>query len=114
MNPEYTCEVTNPKNPDQQVEHTFDLTQCPFKTIPEDIDYSGNSFDFETPIGKNKIKFKLITGVEEKQLKKIYNKQRSLDTTLKYQQDFVILLLKWMEIISTETITAFFTKYVGS
>ena len=36
--PEYTCEVTNPKNPEQKVEHTFDLTQCPFKTILEDID----------------------------------------------------------------------------
>ena len=68
--PEYTCEVTNPKNPDQQVEHTFDLSQCPFKTISEDIDYSDNSFDFITPIGKTKIKFKLLTGVEEKQIEK--------------------------------------------
>ena len=46
--PEYTCEVTNPKNLEQKVEHTFDLTQCPFKTILDDIDYSGNSFDYET------------------------------------------------------------------
>jgi len=68
--PEYTAEVTNPKNPDQQVEHTFDLSQCPFKTISEDIDYSDNSFDFITPIGKTKIKFKLLTGVEEKQIEK--------------------------------------------
>ena len=68
--PEYTCEVTNPKNPDQQVEHTFDLSQCPFKTISEDIDYSDNSFDFITPIGKTKLKFKLLTGVEEKQIEK--------------------------------------------
>ena len=68
--PEYTCEVTNPKNPDQQVEHTFDLSQCPFKTISEDIDYSDNSFDFITPVAKTKIKFKLLTGVEEKQIEK--------------------------------------------
>ena len=68
--PEYTCEVTNPKNPDQQVEHTFDLSQCPFKNILEDIDYTDNSFDFITPIGKTKIKFKLLTGVEEKQIEK--------------------------------------------
>ena len=68
--PEYTCEVTNPKNPDQQIEHTFDLSQCPFKTISEDVDYSDNSFDFITPIGKTKIKFKLLTGVEEKQIEK--------------------------------------------
>ena len=68
--PEYTCEVANPKNPDQQVEHTFDLSQCPFKTISEDIDYSDNSFDFITPIAKTKLKFKLLTGVEEKQIEK--------------------------------------------
>ena len=68
--PDYTCEVTNPNNPEQKVEHTFDLTECPFKTISEDIDYSDNSFDFITPIGKTKIKFKLLTGVEEKQIEK--------------------------------------------
>lgn len=68
--PEYTAEVINPKNPDQQVEHTFDLSQCPFKTISEDIDYSDNSFDFITPIAKTKLKFKLLTGVEEKQIEK--------------------------------------------
>ena len=68
--PEYTVEVTNPNNQEQKVEHTFDLSQCPFKTISEDIDYSDNSFEFTTPIGKTKIKFKLLTGVEEKQIEK--------------------------------------------
>ena len=68
--PEYTCEVTNPNNPEQTIEHTFDLTQCPFKQAVDGVDYSGNSFDFETPIGKTKIKFKLLTGIEEKQIEK--------------------------------------------
>jgi len=68
--PEYTCEVTNPNNPEQKVEHTFDLTQCPFKQTVDGVDYSGNSFDYETPIGKTKIKFKLLTGIEEKQIEK--------------------------------------------
>ena len=68
--PEYTVEVTNPNNQEQKVEHTFDLSQCPFKTISEDIDYSDNSFDFITPVAKTKIKFKLLTGVEEKQIEK--------------------------------------------
>ena len=40
--PEYTCEVTNPNNPEQKVEHTFDLTQCPFKQTVDGVDYSGN------------------------------------------------------------------------
>ena len=63
--PEYTVEVVNPKNPEQKVEHTFDLSQCPFKESSEGVDYSGNSFDYTTEIGKNKIKFKLLTGREE-------------------------------------------------
>ena len=67
---EYTVEVANPNNPEQKIEHTFDLTQCPFNEVVEGVDYSGNSFDYETPIGKNKIKFKLLTGVEEKLIEK--------------------------------------------
>ena len=68
--PEYTCEVTNPNNPEQKIEHTFDLTQCPFKTISNDIDYSNNSFNFEMPSSKVKVKFKLLTGDDEKQIEK--------------------------------------------
>ena len=68
--PEYTAEVQNPNNLEQKVEHTFDLTECPFKETVDGVDYSDNSFDFETPIGKNKVKFKLLTGVEEKLIEK--------------------------------------------
>ena len=68
--PQYTATVTNPNNPEEREEHTFDLTSCPFKQLPEDVDYSGNSFDYTTEIGKNKIKFKLLTGVEEKLIDK--------------------------------------------
>ena len=68
--PQYTAVVTNPNNPEEREEHTFDLTSCPFKQLPEDVDYSGNSFDYTTEIGKNKIKFKLLTGVEEKLIDK--------------------------------------------
>ena len=48
--PEYTVEVTNPNDDGQKVEHTFDLTQCPFKETIDGVDYSGNSFDFEPSI----------------------------------------------------------------
>ena len=34
--PEYTAEVSNPNNLSQKVEHTFDLTKCPFKELPKD------------------------------------------------------------------------------
>ena len=68
--PEYTAEVTNPNNLEQKVEHTFDLTTCPFKALPDGVDYTDNSFDYTTDIGKNKIKFKLLTGKEEALIEK--------------------------------------------
>ena len=105
--PDYSCKVQNPKNPDQEIEHTFDLSTCPFKTIAEDIDYSDNSFDYTTPVGKNKIKFKLITGVEEKQIEK------ELEQTEKYGYNSAISTRLRYTIIEVdgdnkpETITAF-------
>ena len=36
--PEYTAEVTNPNNPEEKVKHTFDLSQCPFKELPKNVD----------------------------------------------------------------------------
>jgi len=68
--PEYTVEVTNPNDIEQKIQHTFDLTKCPFKELPKDVDYSDNSFDYTTEIGKNKIKFKLLTGKEEALIEK--------------------------------------------
>jgi len=68
--PEYTVEVTNPSDLNQTEEHSFDLSQCPFRELPDDVDYSNNSFEFTTPIGKNKLKFKLLTGADEKLIEK--------------------------------------------
>ena len=88
--PEYTCEVQHPKDPDQQVEHTFDLTTCPFKEPVEDVDYSNNSFEYETPVSKTKIKFRLITGKEEKLIEKDleqskkYGYNTEISTRLRY------------------------------
>jgi len=76
--PHYTCEVANPNNLEQKIEHTFDLTECPFKEAVDGVDYSNNSFDYETPVGKNKIKFKLLTGVEEKLIEKDLKKKKKV------------------------------------
>jgi hypothetical protein len=88
--PEYTAEVTNPKNQEETVNHTFDLSQCPFKELSKDVDYTDNSFNYTTDIGKNKIKFKLLTGVEEalieKELKQSakYGYSTDITTRLRY------------------------------
>ena len=65
--PEYTCEVTNP-NTDETITHTFNLAECPFKNLPEDI--TENKFETILPISKKKITFKLLTGRDETAIQK--------------------------------------------
>jgi len=61
---QYNCEIMNPDTGEKQ-QHTFDLTECQFKEIPEDVDYSKNEFDLTLPVTKTNITFKLLTGKEE-------------------------------------------------
>ena len=62
--PDYTVKVTSPTT-GELIEHTFDLSQCPFKELPEDVKYDTNSFEVSLPISKNKIKFKILSGRDE-------------------------------------------------
>jgi hypothetical protein len=66
---EYTTVIPNPRGGDE-ITHTFDLTNCPFRKLPENVDYSKNEFDFELPVTKQKIKFKILTGKEERAIDK--------------------------------------------
>jgi|TARA_X000001388_G_scaffold76886_1_gene75565 hypothetical protein len=63
--PEYTCEIEHPIT-GNIMEHTFNLADCPFKKIPKDV--KGNEFEIELPISKVKIKYKLLTGADEKSI----------------------------------------------
>jgi len=63
--PEYEVSVTNPDTT-EKFKHTFNLTECPFKELPKDVDYSQNLFEMELPISKKKVQFKLIDGKDEK------------------------------------------------
>ncbi len=49
--PEYTVELTN-QYTDEKFNHTFNLTDCPFKEVPVDVDYSTGIFELELPISK--------------------------------------------------------------
>jgi len=60
--PEYVCQVTNP-NTDEVIEHTFNLADCPFKKLDENI--TENKFEVELPISKKKVTFKLLNGKDE-------------------------------------------------
>ena len=105
--PEYTSEVQHPKDPDQQVEHTFDLTTCPFKEPVEDVDYSNNSFEYETPVSKTKIKFKLLTGKEEKLIDKDLNKSKKYGYNTEITTRLRYTIIEVDGDSKEETITAF-------
>ena len=80
--PIYEAQVTNPNTGDQ-MNVSFDLTDCPFKKVP---DISGNNFEFELPISKKKIQYQILTGKEEEQildeLKKIKKINKGTSPTL--------------------------------
>jgi len=65
--PEYLVEIQNPVT-GEKFEHNFNLADCPFKELPNDVDYSVNEFIMELPISKSNIKYKLLTGVDEKNI----------------------------------------------
>ena len=75
--PEYTCEITNP-NTGEKLTHTFNIADCPFTKLPKDID--GNNFEFELPVSKQKITFKLLTGKDERMIGEELDKIRKLGT----------------------------------
>ena len=62
---DYTCEVVNPTN-QEKLQHTFNLAECEFTEPKEGLDYSTGEFDLELPISKVNIKWKLLTGADEK------------------------------------------------
>ena len=87
--PEYPCEIQDPTT-GEKMTHTFNLSDCGFKELPKDVDYSENKFEYETIIQKKKIEFKFLTGKEEravdkdlKGLKKL-GQERELSTRYKH------------------------------
>ena len=65
--PEYECKIPNPEG-GLDIEHTFNLADCPFKKLPKDV--TENNFEVELPISKKKVTFKILNGAEEDQIMK--------------------------------------------
>ena len=61
--PEYECEVVIPQS-GEKVHRSFDLTDCPFKKIPDEI--TENNFSITLPACNKEINFRILTGKEEK------------------------------------------------
>ena len=49
--PEYKVQVTNPNTGETQV-CTFNLADCPFRKLPEDMNLEKNAFDIVLPVSK--------------------------------------------------------------
>ena len=78
--PEYICTITNPET-QEKMQHTFNLANCPFKKLPDNA--VENNFEFELPVSKNKVTFRILTGKEEKQL------ENELKSSKKLGQDLI-------------------------
>ena len=61
--PEYSAEITDP-NTGEKNTFEFNLADCPFKKLPEKHD--GDTFKLKLPVSKKTIKYKLLTGKDEK------------------------------------------------
>mgnify|MGYP003127924095 FL=1 len=75
--PEYKCEIEHPETKEKS-QHTFNLADCPFRYVDESI--TENSFEIELPISKNKIKFSILTGIDEKLIKKDLDASKKIGT----------------------------------
>jgi hypothetical protein len=78
--PEYTVEIADPIT-DEKINHTFNLADCPFKELPDDVDYSDNDFEFELPVSAIKINFKLLTGEDEQKVDRELKASQKFGTT---------------------------------
>ena len=63
--PEYECEVTDPSTGIKSTQ-TFNLAECPFRKLPKGA--STNEFEFELPIAKKKVKYRILTGKQEQEI----------------------------------------------
>ena len=87
--PDYTVEIPNPDT-GERIEHTFDLTDLPYKEVPTDVDYSKNEFEMKLPASKVDITFKMLTGNDEKRIDNEIQSiaktgsQRDMTTRLRY------------------------------
>ena len=55
---DYSAEIIHPDTL-EKYKHEFDLSACEFKDLADGIDYSTNEFEFELPVTKSKISYKL-------------------------------------------------------
>tara|TARA_Y100001963_G_C6629676_1_gene375697 strand:- start:185 stop:832 length:648 start_codon:yes stop_codon:yes gene_type:complete len=79
--PEYHTKVVHPET-DEEFEHTFDLSECPFKELPlDEYSFDKNEFELALPVSKVKVCIKAITGHDEKVINKTIKSANKLGST---------------------------------
>ena len=68
--PEYVCEIKDP-NTGNDITQTFNLA-----------DITENKFEVELPVSKSKVVFKLLTGLEEKNIEDELNSQKKIGSDI--------------------------------
>tara|TARA_Y100000593_G_C4296700_1_gene331038 strand:+ start:30 stop:773 length:744 start_codon:yes stop_codon:yes gene_type:complete len=74
---DYETSLVNPST-NETITYTFDLTECPFKKLPDDIDY--NNLEMTLPISKSVVKFKILNGQDETDIDVELKKIKKLNT----------------------------------
>ncbi len=64
---DYTVEIVDPGTGDA-IQHTFDLSDLPYRNLGVLDKVDSNSFELELPVSKNKITVKLLNGRDEKEI----------------------------------------------
>jgi len=76
---DYTVVLTDPET-NEKFEHTFDLSELPYKKVPDNVKLnSDNKFEFDLPVSKTKITFKLLTGKDEREINEELNSLKKLN-----------------------------------
>ena len=73
----YEAQITNPSTGDL-INVNFDLTDCPFKKVPNDV--TENKFTFQLPVSKKKIEFSILTGKQEAEIETELKRLKKLNT----------------------------------
>tara|TARA_B100000287_G_scaffold228562_1_gene215467 strand:- start:2287 stop:3054 length:768 start_codon:yes stop_codon:yes gene_type:complete len=64
---DYTVELRDPEN-GELIQHTFDLSQLPYKELDKKLKVTDNNFEVKLPTSNTKITVKLLTGNDETEI----------------------------------------------
>jgi len=109
---DYTVVLTDPET-GEKFEHTFDLSDLPYKKVPDNIKLnSDNKFEFNLPASKAKLSFKLLSGRDEREI--IEELQSLKKLNLSTGRDITTRLKKCIVSVNGESDIAIINNFVDN